>query len=147
MTIDRSYTDNSCNNSKCYVCNFRFVCASSPYCLLQGNSVQNIKDIQDFKKEVSDLVNSQMNLVSSLLDKFNNVSSSIASVEESVLNLKKSMDDVSTKIQDQSLQTVLNTDDFNSVNQIVPFESNNEEKVMVEKKGLFGKTKWVEKKK
>jgi hypothetical protein len=54
-----------------------------------------------------------------------------------------------TKVEKiDSIQQIGNFSDMSlqDSNQIVPF-SKNEEKVIVEKKGIFGKSKWVEEKK
>ena len=147
MTIDRSYANSGCNTSKCYSCNFRFVCASSPYCAIQNNSnsTQITKDVQDFKKEVANVVNSQMNIITSIVEKLNTMNIGVSSIEESISELKKSIEDISSKIEIQEQpQEVLNPNEPVE-SQIVPFQQK-EEKVIVEKRGLFGKTKWVEEK-
>lgn len=146
MTIDRSYANSGCNNSKCYSCNFRFVCASSPYCVIQNNSTQTTKDIEDLKKEVANVVNAQMNIIASIVDKIDSVTTGVASVEKSLYDLKEAIENISSKIEEQEQLQKVFEPMSDSENQIIPFE-NREEKVMVEKKGFFGKNKWVEQKK
>ena len=149
MTIDRSYNSIGCNTSKCYSCNFRFVCASSPYCVIQNINANKDNNTQEVIKEISVILKSQMDAIALVFDKINSINTEVSSIEESISTLNKSINNASN-VAEVGIQpeTVSYSEvQSNSIpeNQIVPFNSE-EQKVMVEKKGLFGRTKWVEEK-
>ena len=151
MTINKPYSnDCSCSSSKCMGCNFRLVCASSPYCCINSSSNINKSEIYELYQKIEELekiiigfVNSQINATSGKLEEIKKINSNIDATNNSISELDKNMNE---KID--SIQQIGNFSDMSlqDSNQIVPF-SKNEEKVIVEKKGFFGKSKWVEEKK
>lgn len=146
MTIDRSYNNNSCSNTKCSTCNLKLICASSPYCLINESSTQSVNDIQQLKSELY----AQINTINSMIEQFNQMNLSITSVEKSLSNLSQSVDSIKNVAesinQPQVLYSSVDQNNYNEEqNKIVPYEEK-DDKVIVEKKGLFGKTKWVEQK-
>ena len=150
MTINRPNNSNYCNTSKCITCNFRFVCASSPYCCVKfdssnsvGNSevIENLSNrIEELEKFITGFVNSQASIVSGVLEEFKNINSNIDSINNAISE--------SSKIISEKIEFTKDNITSENSSQIVPFPNETEDKnVLVEKKGMFGRTKWVEKKK
>lgn len=151
MTINKPNINNSaCNTSKCVACNFRFVCASSPYCCVRSSSnVDNTEEVSNLAKKIEGLegliagfVNSQVSVVSGILEEFKKIDSNINTINSSISETSNA---ISEKIESiQKIETIPENI-TEGQNQIVPFDKQ-DDKVLVEKKGMFGRTKWVEKK-
>lgn len=139
-----------CNTSKCVTCNFKFVCASSPYCVVHNISNNSTSDnaINAIIQNQSKIYSSEMDMMQSLNGKIEDISNILSSVVNSINKINEDLYNLNAKkenIEDkQEFKDVEYKESENS--QIVPF-SVPQEKVMVEKKGLFGRKKWVEEKK
>lgn len=120
-----SSTGCSCADVRCSGCNMRYVCASSPYCCVCKDNSEVLNRISNLESVVATLANGQVE--------------SAKTVIEEVKNLK---DDLSNS----SIQ-IIKTEDEDSMEetQIAPAVVQTEGKTFVEKKGIFGKNKWVEK--
>ncbi len=143
--------NNSCNSSRCSICNFRFVCASSPYCSFKNNSSNTNIDsvIKTLSQSQIEIYSKQMNIIQDINSKIEDLSNSISNI----LELIKSKD-LQTDTAPSS-QTVysgvsfekINTEEDGSPTEIIPASvPQSNEKIIVEKKGLFGRKKWVEQK-
>lgn len=139
-----------CNTSKCVTCNFKFVCASSPYCVVHNTLNNSTSDnaINAIIQNQSKIYSSEIDMMQSLNSKIEDISNILSSVVNSINKINEDLYNLNTEkenIEDkQELKDVEYKESENS--QIVPF-SVPQEKVMVEKKGLFGRKKWVEEKK
>lgn len=142
-------SNNNCNPSRCSICNFKLVCASSPYCSLKGNpSNINIDGIvKTLSQNQLETYSNQMSAIQDINSKIEKLSNSIASILE-LINSKNNQINTAPSSQtvysDVSFEKI-NTEENDNSTEIVPSSiSQNNEKVMVEKKGFFGKKKWVE---
>lgn len=142
-----------CNTSKCVTCNFKFVCASSPYCVIHNNTNNSISEssINTIVQNQSKIYSSQVEMIQGLNNNINEIYKSLSLCLDSINKISERLDNLennqeisteeSTNVKDAQYTEIENS-------QIVPFSSElKEEKVMVEKKGLFGRKKWVEEKK
>lgn len=122
---NQSSTNCSCTNTRCSGCNMRYVCASSPYCCVYKDNSEILKRISDLETVVATLANGQTITTKAVI--------------EEVRNLKEDLSSSSVQI--------LKPDDGGNTEetQIAPATVQTESKTFVEKKGMFGKTKWVEK--
>lgn len=160
MTINKpSMNNSSCSTSKCVACNFRFVCASSPHCCIDNirsnsdnsNNTEEIlklsKKIEELESFIAGFVNSQVSVVSGILEEFKNINSNMGVINNSVSESSKVISEKVKSVIDSIQQAKTLQEEFpESSGQIVPFDNQEEGKVLVEKKGVFGRTKWVEKK-
>lgn len=153
MTINNRNQSNisNCNPSKCMSCNFRFVCGSSPYCSIKDNSdssqinAQLIQRIEELEKLVAGFVNNESNIINAIMEEFKSIRANVDNINNSISKLSNDLDE---KLKEPVVQSLDNSTDNISDSNIIPYsESNKKESVIVEKKGLFGRTKWVEEKK
>lgn len=150
--------NNGCGTiSKCSGCMFKLICDKSPYCALKDNNndsetYQNIQeqltnimsglstvnnnimavDINDQKiANAIDLLQTSVNLISENVNKLlSNTNAQLEALNENLANNTNGIINVSPSGSD-----------------VVPYtEENQDATVLVEKKNIFGKSKWVEKK-
>lgn len=122
---NQSSTSCSCADIRCSGCNMRYICASSPYCCICKDNSELLKRISNLESVVATLANGQV--------------ASTKTVVEEVRNLKDDLSNSSVQI--------IKTEDKDSTEeaQMTPAVVQTEGKTFVEKKGMFGKSKWVEK--
>lgn len=149
--------------NKCMNCNMMYMCARSPYCCFRNNNMDMAQpDLTPLQNAVSglsgtvaqqaqdiDLLKSNIHEISERINLLNASMSNLVNTMGSEMNkLASKIDSIQSK---ESVQTnpVDETFDIKNENSsIVPYsKGNNEDTVLVEKKGIFGKTKWVEEKK
>ena len=148
MTINKPSCNNSCHSSKCVICNLRFVCASSPYCRINNPDNEEAElsklyqKIEELENIIAGFVNSQVSVVSGILEEFKNINDSMGNINKPVLEQLGA-----TEEEIKSLKEIISNTDVNQniQSEIVPAVK--DQNVLVEKKGLFGKSKWVEDKK
>lgn len=167
MTINRHLDNSGCNTSKCISCNFRFVCATSPYCCVNNNAsgmnnanqilAQFFQKIDEMEKLMAGFIGNQANIISTMSEELKKIDTNMTVINEFISKLSSNVDELKDKINSSStiLQSQVSTPTVNSLdnnstnNEIMPINNTSNSKgdtVMVEKKGLFGKTKWVEEK-
>ena len=161
--------------SRCCCCNMRLVCAKSPYCSIGGNSSDKKLDeiealIQQLIQSQAVVTQALADLetkADTAQTSLNNLTNNVATVQETcdmtrtVLgefqqDTKQKLDEIYAKVENinsastQGLDTPIDVDssdvsedDSKSLAVLKPKE---EETILVEKKGLFGKSKWVEQK-
>lgn len=122
---NQSSTNCSCTNARCSGCNMRYVCASSPYCCVYKDNSEILKRISDLETVVATLVNGQAITTKAVIEEVKNLKGDLSSSSVQILKPDDGGNTEETQIAPATVQT--------------------ESKTFVEKKGIFGKTKWVEK--
>ena len=128
--------NNTCSRAKCENCNLGYVCTKSPYCI-----------VPELTKAMSNNNTADVNIIQVHQD-------IITQLVELCSSLSSKVDAMSEQLSTQSIQ--LNTRNTNNiVNQNDTISNNNntaiavvnedftKDQVLIEKKGLFGKSKWV----
>lgn len=106
---------------------------------------QNFNNIQDAIIDLKDLQIKDFSYVNNRINEVNTLLSDKIDSAVSEINLK--LDNILDKLSNLGTSNIVDMDSFDS-NGLVPYNtSSNDETVLVEKKGIFGKTKWVEEKK
>lgn len=160
---------NECGTAnKCVVCNMRFICAHSPYCCVHDKKDSENVDLTPINEKLSDLSDKVQyqsqafpiigNAIDGINAKIESLNSGLEKLSELVqiirddiktFNSESSdkLSDILNKVNEKSDNMYNVSEEINS--ELVPYntESNNNDTVLVEKKNLFGKTKWVEEKK
>jgi hypothetical protein len=155
-------SDNSRNcgsASKCGNCNLSLVCPKSPYCCIKNTGGGSSGDIKTLLSAIS----AENKLLS---EGFSVLEQNLTNLISQIQDLKQTMIKNSTEINDQlnSVETKIDSLSFKDSTVdadadipavetvldegLVPYTSSDdveEDKVLVEKKGLFGRSKWVEK--
>lgn len=144
MQPNMTQQQNSCGTvAKCSGCIYRLICPISPYC-----SIKNVSQSSNF-----DAVSMQKGIDSqfeSLNSGLVNMDFGIKDIVNSINNINSRLEDIYSKLDKINTQEPVNynyveeTQDGEN-NGLVPYSKENQT-VLVEKKGLFGKSKWVEEK-
>lgn len=159
----------NCNsNGRCSTCTMSLVCSKSPFC-----SLNKTKEKDVVLEPIINAVGSGFSNINSKMNDFSNYfvaldtivskeNSDIGQLKTSVQMLIDNINILSTEISDinSKLSKLLDSgatvntisenipQDINESEGIVPYSNESKETpVLVEKKGLFGKSKWVEEKK
>lgn len=165
-----------CSNGKCYNCPFSLICSKSPMCILKniinnGQDTENVENILSNIKVAMDNINNNMgNTYISAMEQIKTIPKTLevetnnSELETKIQNFQNELFELYNKLSEQieyitqrinditTSNIQINTEtQSNSVmpkeNNIIPYQNNNEEiPTYVEKKTIFGKTKWVEKK-
>lgn len=122
---NQSSTSCSCTDIRCSGCNMRYICASSPYCCICKDNSELLKRISNLESVVATLANGQVASTKTVVDE-------VRSLKDDLSN--SSVQIIKTEDEDSTVET-----------QIAPAVVQTESKTFVEKKGMFGKSKWVEK--
>lgn len=122
---NQSSTSCSCADIRCSGCNMRYICASSPYCCICKDNSEPLKRISNLESVVATLANGQVASTKTVVDE-------VRSLKDDLSN--SSVQIIKTEDKDSTEET-----------QIAPAVVQTEGKTFVEKKGMFGKSKWVEK--
>lgn len=158
MVLNSVQNNCGANGNRCAVCNYKFICSKSPYCTTAhiGDNFDNLaKFISAFYKDYQTSAENQKAVEVQLQQ-------TSSAQEIKISELKTELDTCYTELNtklDKILQT-LTTKDVNSSlsengtdNSEVEVLSKNELEVYdpnaehyVEKKNIFGKTKWVKEK-
>lgn len=126
--------------ARCCCCNMRLICAKSPYCVIGGSSD---KDLEEIKTLLTTLTAN----VATVQETSNIIMTELGEFRQ---DTQTKLDEIYTKVENintasgQSMPVEVVEDDSKSLAVLNPKE---EETILVEKKGLFGKSKWVEQKK
>lgn len=155
--------NNGCGTiNKCSVCNFKLICDKSPYCMI--NKINNVDLTQSFEplKNQLDSVMSGLSTINNnlmVIDSGNkNILLNISKINESLVSLGNNITELndiiskslkvinenSDESKDVADDTTVENYDINN-SDVVPY-ANEPDTVLVEKKSIFGKSKWVEKK-
>lgn len=155
--------NNGCGTiNKCSVCNFKLICDKSPYCMI--NKINNVDLTQSFEplKNQLDSVMSGLSTINNnlmVIDSGNkNILLNISKINENLVSLGNNITELndiiskslkvinenSDEIKDVTDDTTVENYDINN-SDVVPY-TNEPDTVLVEKKSIFGKSKWVEKK-
>lgn len=159
---------NSCGSvNKCSACMYRLICPISPFCSINNSSGgTNSTNINSVLNVINEGFNAQSTNLQNLISMVQILSNSLNEMNNTINELNTKIDDINSKItsvQPSSISTIsldssdveiyppqeINSNNDNNYtldNQgIIPYNPK-EGTVLVEKKGLFGKTKWVEEK-
>lgn len=149
--------NNGCGTiSKCSGCMYKLICDKSPYCVLGNDKdTDKYKEIQEQLSNImsglSTINNNVMALdihnqkILSAIDVLQNTINSVEEKTDKILKKIKDKKDDTEECLDNNIEEVskLNVDSSD----IVPYtEQSQDATVLVEKKNIFGKSKWVEKK-
>ena len=128
--------NNTCSRAKCENCNLGYVCSKSPYCILS----EIVKSSNKIDEVNVNMIQVHQDIITQLVQLYE--------------TLNNKVDEMSQKIDTPS--TVTNTRNTNNIsNQKETINNNNDtaiavvddnftrDQVLIEKKGLFGKSKWV----
>lgn len=144
-----------CGVNKCMNCTWCLICAKSPYCCINGGgSCADTQKILDAISNLSqDLAETTSTILSTIGTGFTFVNNHIDTIATSInTNVDTKIAGIDTKLDEilSRLPVVNNISatDIEAQGAIVPFDASvsDSEPVLVEKKTLFGKTKWVEQK-
>lgn len=159
---------NSCGSiNKCSDCMYRLICPISPFCSI-GNSSSGTSstDTNSVLSAINEGFSGQSSNLQSLISMIQTLSNRLNEMNSTINELNTKIDDINSKItsvQPSSISTMsLDSSDVDiyppqEINSnsdsnyaldnqgIIPYNPK-EGTVLVEKKGLFGKTKWVEEK-
>lgn len=158
--------------SKCSSCNMKLICYKSPFCSIrENNSTNSFKYNEDIINQlyaISENTNGNINnmneyfnkIISVLSDLSGNIqdiiknTSQINDILNNIEQINKSISELNNKIGSTGVYNIndyvsnnenATTDVSNNKNEVAVFD--NQAEVLVQKKGLFGKTKWVSEKK
>lgn len=177
MVLNQMNSIDSCGCgtvNRCVGCSMKYVCAKSPYCCISNNgSSIDLAPMLNAISELSNTVSQQSQLLTTIASMINKIDNEIKTINTNITELSTSitsnLSDLTNKIDtnqtsnDSKLTEILNKlpssanaepvsllSGIDSMNDsgLVPYSANSDkETVLVEKKGMFGKTKWVEEKK
>lgn len=143
--------------NKCSMCMYKLICDRSPFCCIKNNG--GSCDLTPIINELSQLETSMSNEFSNINTNINSIGATINTLNNSINSIGEAINTMSTKIDE--ILSKLNTTNTISGNAVPTVDaeilseneqglvpvSNNNETVLVQKKSVFGKTKWVEEKK
>lgn len=159
--------------NKCVNCNMMYMCPRSPYCRMGNNNNMDMAqpDLTPLQNTISglsgmvaqqsqeiDFLKSNVNEINEKINSLHMIMSNLSgSVLSGISALSSKMDGNQTKNEYKASEVpngiVLNNSGVSQEVQMqgasmVPYSQSNanEDTVLVEKKGMFGKTKWVEEK-
>ena len=128
--------NNTCSRAKCENCNLGYVCTKSPYCVLP----ELAKAMNNNNTEDVNIIQVHQDIITQLVELCDSLSTKVDAMSEQL----------------KSQATITNTRNTNNiVNQTETISNNNnaaiavvdenftKDQVLIEKKGLFGKSKWV----
>ena len=158
MVLSQSNSFSSNNNHcgcgstpKCSMCLYKLICDKSPYCCINNSCNCDFTPIQNainqLESEMSNgfsNLNTNINSVGALLNVVNN---SINSIGAATNEINSKVDEILTKLPSTNVESE-SAEKIES--QMLPVESNiiptskGNDTVLVEKKNIFGKTKWFE---
>jgi archaellum component FlaC len=150
---------NACGTtSKCGGCVYKLICDRSPYCRIKNNSTN--LDLSPVTNELTQFesamgkelktISANMNTVGSNLNVLNN---NINNIGTAISEINTKLDEILSKLSsskvelDDTVQSVDAEEVTEDEQGIVPFTNASDDTVLVQKKNIFGKTKWVEEKK
>ena len=142
--------------NKCSVCLYKLICDRSPFCCIKKETESC--DFTPIINIISQLDNSISNELSNKNISIDNINNNIEllnnrfdEIVSYINSMNSKMDDILAKFEDSNIfynnENIISNAEVLSENEkgIVPFENNNDP-VLVQKKDIFGRTKWVEEK-
>ena len=151
-----SQPNNLCNcgtPNKCYTCLYKLICERSPFCCIKNSSSCDLTPIVN---ELSQLETAMANQFSNINTNINSIGSTLNTVNSSINSIGAAINEINSKL-DEVLSKLENTNSVNSIpvanaetfsgeeQSLIPV-TNESDTVLVQKKSMFGKTKWVEEK-
>ena len=150
--------NNGCGTiSKCSGCMFKLICDKSPYCALKDNN--NDSEIyQNIQEQLTNIMSGLSTVNNNIMAVDTNdqkIDSAINSLQTSINliseNINKSLSNINTQLEVLNEKLANNTNGVVNVSpngsDVVPYTDENQDAtVLVEKKNMFGRSKWVEKK-
>lgn len=130
---------------KCGSCLYKLICERSPFCCIKNNSTCDLTPVMNALSQLQQVLENDLSV---LLTNINSVGAAVNAANESLNSIGSVVNEINSKL-DNMQNVSLNSNNSNGLveasSSVVPYSD--DETVLVQKKGIFGKTKWVEEKK
>ena len=143
--------------NKCSMCVYKLICERSPFCCIKngGSGTCDLTPVLNAINQLGEAINNKFTNtdanIASIGAALNTMNSSINSIGAAINESNAKLDEILSKLNTSA--TVTNAIDVSNIedikdgeNGIIPYSSE-PDSVLVQKKTMFGKTKWVEEKK
>lgn len=147
---------NACGTTaKCMGCMYKLICPRSPFCCLGNGGSTDLtpvlQAISNLSSSISDAFAGQGAAINGLDSKLNSIGAALNILNENVNSIGALLNTVNATVNEINSKITTSATTVETIQPeeaeaqgIVPFEGN--DTVLVEKKGIFGKSKWVEEK-
>lgn len=160
LVLAQQNSFNNPNNShscgtvnKCSMCLYKLICERSPFCCIKdsGGNCDFTPIVNELSQLEIAMANEFSNINKNIIENTTNIDAKLDNLTDFAKGINNKLNDIISKLNSLSsvssneIQTV-NAEILPETEQgLVPFS--NDDTVLVQKKNVFGKTKWVEEKK